>query len=52
MIVERVQVVTWINLPFIARYLENFESSRKRLFLNLSSERRIVVASYLLSPDD
>ena len=48
MIVERIQVVTWISFPLIARYLEHFESRRKGLFLNLLSERRMVVVSYLL----
>ena len=45
--VERIQVVPWISIPLVARYLGNFESGRKGLFLNLLSEGRIAVVSYL-----
>ena len=51
LIVERVQVVTWINLPLIAWYLGHLESMRKRLFLNLPSEGRVIIIPYLFSLD-
>ena len=51
LIIERVQVVEWIGLPLVAQYLGYFKSGRNGLFLNLSSEGRMVVVSYLLSLD-
>ena len=52
LIVERIQVIAWISLPLIARYLGHLESGRKGIFFNLLSEGRMIIVPYLLSSDD
>ena len=49
LIIECIQVVVWISLPLVARYLRHLEYGRKGFFLDLLSDGRMIIVPHFLS---